>query len=133
MISEEGWTKDAMSKLWKVDSFMRESLRLNGLSAGKGPLHLHMIYLDTAILVSLHRKTRKEIVFSNGMCVPAGTIIVAAARDIHMDAEYYPDPETFDSLRSYRMRTSDEAGVEGEMFSSYSSTHLHFGIGKHVW
>lgn len=34
VIGEEGWTKDAMNKLWKVDSFMRESLRMNGMSAG---------------------------------------------------------------------------------------------------
>ena len=35
VISEEGWTKDAMTRLSKVDSFMRESLRMNGMSAGR--------------------------------------------------------------------------------------------------
>ncbi|KAK7680563.1 hypothetical protein QCA50_016345 [Cerrena zonata] len=116
VIGEEGWTKDAMTKLWKVDSFMRESLRLNGMSA-----------------VSMFRKTRKPVVFSNGVRIPAGTILVAAARDTHMDEEYYPDPHTFDPWRSYRKRVNSEREVEGELYSSYSPTHLHFGLGKHAW
>ena len=32
VINEEGWTKYAMSKLYKVDSFLKESMRLNRLS-----------------------------------------------------------------------------------------------------
>jgi hypothetical protein len=33
VISKEGWTKSAMNKLYKVDSFLKESMRLNNLSA----------------------------------------------------------------------------------------------------
>jgi cytochrome P450 len=32
VVSEEGWTKSAMSKLYKVDSFLKESLRFNHLA-----------------------------------------------------------------------------------------------------
>jgi hypothetical protein len=32
-VSKEGWTKSAMSKLYKVDSFLKESMRLNPLGA----------------------------------------------------------------------------------------------------
>lgn len=32
-ISEEGWTKDALAKMRKIDSFLRESQRLNGQGA----------------------------------------------------------------------------------------------------
>ncbi|OSX67133.1 hypothetical protein POSPLADRAFT_1051288 [Postia placenta MAD-698-R-SB12] len=31
-IKEHGWTKDAIEKMWKLDSFMRESQRLSGIS-----------------------------------------------------------------------------------------------------
>ncbi len=31
----EGWTKGAMNKLRRLDSFMRESQRLNGISSGE--------------------------------------------------------------------------------------------------
>ena len=36
VVREQGWTKDAMGKLWKLDSFMRESQRCNGMSEGMG-------------------------------------------------------------------------------------------------
>ena len=33
-IKEDGWTKDAFASMWKLDSFLRESQRLNGFSGG---------------------------------------------------------------------------------------------------
>ena len=32
IIQEEGWTKAAMGRMWKLDSVMRESQRLNGIN-----------------------------------------------------------------------------------------------------
>jgi hypothetical protein len=32
VINQDGWTKDAMTKLPKMDSFLKESLRLSGMS-----------------------------------------------------------------------------------------------------
>ena len=32
VITANGWTKLAMHKLWKLDSFLRESQRMNGTS-----------------------------------------------------------------------------------------------------
>lgn len=32
VIAEDGWTKTAMGKMWKLDSFMRESQRYNGIN-----------------------------------------------------------------------------------------------------
>jgi hypothetical protein len=29
-LAEKGWTKAAMDKMWKVDSFLKESMRLHG-------------------------------------------------------------------------------------------------------
>ena len=34
IIQEYGWTKSAMARMWKLDSFMKESQRMNGLNAG---------------------------------------------------------------------------------------------------
>ena len=31
VIKEDGWTKIAMTKMWKVDSFLKESQRYNGI------------------------------------------------------------------------------------------------------
>lgn len=35
VVRDQGWTKDAVGKLLKLDSFMRESQRFNGTSASK--------------------------------------------------------------------------------------------------
>lgn len=35
VIKEEGWTKAGMRKLRRLDSFMKESLRLNGINCSK--------------------------------------------------------------------------------------------------
>ncbi len=34
VISEEGWTKDGIDKMHKVDSFVRETQRLDGIIVG---------------------------------------------------------------------------------------------------
>ena len=34
VVGQEGWTKSAMGNLRKLDSFLKESQRLTGLSAG---------------------------------------------------------------------------------------------------
>ena len=35
VVKVDGWTKGAMNKMRRLDSFMRESQRLNGISASK--------------------------------------------------------------------------------------------------
>ncbi len=48
LLAAEGWTKAAMSKMWKLDSFLKESMRYNGISMSmfRSPLvtHLHHGY-----------------------------------------------------------------------------------------
>jgi hypothetical protein len=34
VIKEEGWTKAGVDKMYKIDSFLRETLRLDGLTIG---------------------------------------------------------------------------------------------------
>lgn len=42
MIAENGWTKAALGKMWKLDSLFRESVRHNGVSLSSYPLfHLN--------------------------------------------------------------------------------------------
>ena len=35
LIAEEGWSKATMGKLWKMDSFLKESLRYNGIALSR--------------------------------------------------------------------------------------------------
>lgn len=45
IVGEDGWTKNAMQKLKKLDSFMRESQRMNGISNRRvhslAPMNFH--------------------------------------------------------------------------------------------
>lgn len=46
--SEEGWTKAAMGKMLKIDSFIRESIRYEGLGARAYflPVLPHLLHAD---------------------------------------------------------------------------------------
>ncbi|CAL1694068.1 unnamed protein product [Somion occarium] len=114
VIKEEGWTKAAMQKLRKLDSFMRESQRMNGISG-----------------VSLMRKALKDVTMSDGSFIPAGTMIVAPAVATHMDDENYTNPEVFDPWRFSNMRDGDGEGTKHQ-FVSTSVDYITFGHGKHA-
>lgn len=74
-----------MGLMHKLDSFIKESMRLAGIINSK---HLRsdrwrtMLTLD---LVSVQRKVLKDFTFSNGVTVPAGFTVAAAAHAIHTD------------------------------------------------
>ncbi len=41
VIAVEGWTKAALGKMWKVDSFLKESQRYNGIGLSMFPCQSH--------------------------------------------------------------------------------------------
>lgn len=38
IVREDGWTKSAVQRMWKLDSFMKESQRFHGLGACTSPV-----------------------------------------------------------------------------------------------
>lgn len=86
MIQAYGWTKEAMGKMQKLDSFVKESMRLSGISS-----------------FSSARKALKNFTFSNGLTIPAGYTVAVASSGIHSDPELYEDPDTFKGYRFYDM------------------------------
>jgi len=114
--TREGWGKSALGKLHKVDSFLKESARLN-----------------PAELISLKRKTLKDVTLSDGTFLPKGTHVSIASFAIHLDPDVWENPETFDGFRFSRMR---EALGEGHsMQAQYITTSpdfLSFGHGRHA-
>ena len=85
VIAREGWTKASIQKLKKTDSFIRESLRLNGLDSRKFALSnsSDMAFIPNN-LVSLGRRALKDITLSDGTFVPKGYVLVAASEYIHL-------------------------------------------------
>ncbi|KAF8662092.1 hypothetical protein AX16_001202 [Volvariella volvacea WC 439] len=119
VIGEEGWSKEAVAGLWKMDSFLRESIRVSGVSG-----------LGT---------TRKVVhpagfTFSNGVTLPYGAFVSAPAYSFHRDPEMYEDPERFDGYRFYRMCMEDENEKGRLKYSSSTPSlgYLPFGIGRHA-
>ncbi len=60
IISVEGWTKAAMGKLWNIDSFLKESQRVNGVGLGTSLVHSSTHPLH-AVLTPTHFKSRARV------------------------------------------------------------------------
>ncbi|KAK7065021.1 cytochrome P450 [Favolaschia claudopus] len=140
VIKEEGWTKAALSNMVKIDSFFRESQRINTL----GPLGMP------------RRVVAKEgFRFSDGTVLPEGSYLSIAVLATHKDDYIYrltpaPAPSvspakyenatTFDGFRFSRERTEHmehhDPGSNQDIFKrqmiSTAVDHLPFGTGKHA-
>lgn len=111
VVGQEGWTKSAMGNLRKLDSFLKESQRLTGLSA-----------------VSTYRRVLKPFTFSDGTCIPPGHTLAIAAHSTHLDDAIYPDATQFNGFRFSDMKGS---GENCQMVTP-SHDYLPFGVGRHL-
>ncbi|KAH8828951.1 cytochrome P450 [Flagelloscypha sp. PMI_526] len=107
---EHGWSKASLQKMKKLDSFMRESTRMWGLSP-----------------VSSGRLVMKEFTFSNGQVVPPGYILNFIARSIHRDEANFENPLEFRPFRFSDMRDEEGQGVF-HSFVTLEPDFVLFGI-----
>ncbi|KAM5543009.1 hypothetical protein V8D89_003393 [Ganoderma adspersum] len=110
----DGWTKAAMGKMRKLDSFLKESQRLNGIG-----------------LTSVGRKALKDVTLSDGTVLPAGTLVVANSYPMHYDDAHYPNAAAFDPFRFARIREGDGEGTKHQ-FVATSNSYVPFGVGRHA-
>ncbi|KAI2470821.1 ent-kaurene oxidase [Annulohypoxylon bovei var. microspora] len=102
---DEAWgKKDSMSRLTKLDSFIKESQRLSGN------------------VTSFIRKVIKPIDLSDGTHLPAGTSLLAPMAGVAVDARYYPDPEVFDGLRFWKLRQQQQQQQQSSSSTPTSTT-----------
>ncbi|KAK0457764.1 cytochrome P450 [Desarmillaria tabescens] len=109
VVAEEGWTYTAMKRMKRLDSFLKESQRLNPLGG------LLMI-----------RKALKPFSFSDGTTIPAGTFVSVATTPIHHDNKRYENALGFDGFR-FSDKTSN-----GTSMVTTSPWFLSFGHGKNA-
>ncbi|KAF8504637.1 cytochrome P450 [Russula emetica] len=133
-VAEEGWTKAGLDKMYKIDSFLRETQRLDGLGAGSVcSLQLPSQLLMPVLLVVLVRLALRPFTFSNGITVPAGTVVAAPLSAIHTDGDIYPSPSEFDGFRFAKLRERDGGGMTSRhQMGTTSTTHAPFGHGRHA-
>ncbi|EKM61752.1 uncharacterized protein PHACADRAFT_248575 [Phanerochaete carnosa HHB-10118-sp] len=110
VVAEEGWTKAAINKMRKLDSFLRECERHNGPT-----------------VVSMFRNILQPVTLSDGTFLPKGTTVVTPTFATHFDEENYTNATLFDPLRSYK----SEKSVQPQLITT-SADYVTFGHGKHA-
>ncbi|OBZ73049.1 Ent-kaurene oxidase [Grifola frondosa] len=111
--SAEGWSKAAMDKMRKIDSFLKESQRMMGITA-----------------VYMTRKAMRDVVFGDGTFIPAGTTVSVAAT-VHHDEAVYEAPDVFDPWRFASMRDEASEDIKHQMVGT-SINYIAFGHGRHA-
>jgi len=114
VVKQDGWSKVSMTKMHKLDSFLKESQRINGLGAA-----------------TLARKAIKDFTFSDGTVVPKGALICAAAGAVHLDDGIYAKASVFDGFRFSDIREK-EGRADPNQFAATNPDYIAFGHGKHA-
>ncbi|KAJ3970554.1 cytochrome P450 [Lentinula raphanica] len=115
IVAELGWTKAAMGKMHKLDSFLKETQRLSGVGG-----------------VTMVRKVLRDFTFSNGTVVPAGAIMSVASVGMHHDNTLYEDPEEMKAFRFSNMRSKEGEGLKHQMVGIDPTFTLFGGGGRHM-
>ena len=118
----------------KVDSFLRESQRINGQGTCAQSITLFRTTNADPCFnsVTMSRVALKDFTFSSGIVIPAGTTVAVPMYAIHHDKNIWPDPFKFDPYRSSRVQDQDAGGVKHQMVTS-SPEFLPWGYGRHAW
>jgi len=116
VIKEEGWTKAGVDKMYKIDSFLRETLRLDGLTT-----------------VTMGRLVMRPLKLSNGMTIAAGTLVAIPSSATHRDEITYPNPDVFDGFRFAKLQEDKRDTMTSRYQTiSTSSENVAFGLGRHT-
>jgi hypothetical protein len=81
------------------------------------------------------RLVLRPFTFSNGVTVPAGTIVSVPASSTHTDERIYSNPNDFDGFRFAKLRKIEGHTAAGSKYQSVSTSneYLAFGLGRHQW
>ncbi|KAK2594822.1 hypothetical protein QQS21_007450 [Conoideocrella luteorostrata] len=113
VIDEEGWCMAAISKLKKLDSFIKESQRLN-----------------QTVLMTFNRKLAKSLRFADGTLLPHRTYITMPSVAVSRDPDYFTNPDEFEAFRFYEKRSSAKSEANRHSFAAIGPENLAFGFGK---
>ncbi|KAH9829922.1 cytochrome P450, partial [Rhodofomes roseus] len=109
VVSEDGWTRAALGRMWRLESFLKDSCSLP---------------------VAPIRYTLQDVLLSNGTLLPEGTLVTAVMRSTHLDEANFPDAATFDPTRFSSM--GGEGSKNRRHYVGTSPTDIGFGHGRHA-
>ena len=84
VIQEQGWSKASITKMTKLDSFVKETMRLSPVSACTHLICHHYICSKNNSADSMRRKVMEDFTFSDGTTIPAGNVL-SVATCMHTD------------------------------------------------
>ncbi|KXN80811.1 Ent-kaurene oxidase [Leucoagaricus sp. SymC.cos] len=114
-VADEGWSKKGLDKMHRLDSFIKETMRMHSISVG---------------LVG--HKALQDYTFADGTFIPKGTIILTPANSIHYDESNYTDAHEFKGFRFIEGNSSEDEKGARHSFVSLTPTYLPFGYGNHA-
>ena len=79
------------------------------------------------------RLALRPFTFSNGVTVPANTVISIPASPAHRDERIIPNADIFDGFRFAKLRESERDTASKYQAVSASNEHFAFGLGRHAW
>jgi hypothetical protein len=128
-VKEHGWSKYGTSQMHKLDSFMREIFRFHssGCVFFVSP-HQHRNNQCPPI-VSLVRMSMVPYTFSNGVTVPAGTMLAAPQVSVHADNDIYDKADEFQPFRFVKA-TGD--GSEGPRLQMATTSMDYRALAPHA-
>ncbi|KAL8910997.1 MAG: hypothetical protein Q9171_003766 [Xanthocarpia ochracea] len=110
------WKKTSLTKLSKMDSFMKESQRLNPPSA-----------------LSFNRKLQKSYTIPSSnppQTLPTNSYIAVASGPISASESIYDSAATFDGFRFHRMRLAPGGSAQSHQFVTTGLESMTFGHGR---
>ncbi|KAI4154388.1 MAG: hypothetical protein LQ340_001720 [Diploschistes diacapsis] len=106
-----------MARLRKMDSFMKESQRLNPFSS-----------------TGFSRKMKTDVTMNDETVFPKHSTVTVPVGCIATDPAIYPDPDTFDGLRFYKLRTESKSKANDGRYQYVTTNkeYLYWGHGVHA-
>lgn len=107
IVQHDGWNIQSVAKMNKIDSFLRESARINGVSS-----------------LGFFRQATRDLSLSDGTFLPKGCTIAVSLPPFHRDSTAYEAPDEF---RPFRFSDNPEHSI-----TTITPQWLFFGYGKHA-
>jgi cytochrome P450 len=122
VLAEHGgeWNKKALAEMEKLDSIVRESLRL------------HMVSTFGVPRLVIGKDGFKTL---SGVHIPKGNIVAVPGKNIATDESFYPDADTYKPFRfAEKQKDEDVEHVKRarQAAPTTSAEYLAFGHGKHA-
>jgi cytochrome P450 len=144
------WTKAAVDKLCRVDSAIRESMRMSSFSVLALPRRVSPSHRSPFQRSLTHYQVSapEGIEIENNIRIPQGIPLATPMDAIHLDENFYPDPNRYYAFRfctrsqihgtktaaKYEKLAGEAESVSPKQQSSATldDAFLSFGLGKHA-